>query len=67
MHPLWGVLLIAVGTVMIVSPKLFYAVTESWKSDPGAEPSHLFALSTRIGGVLFFLAGVGVFTVRFLE
>jgi len=44
---------------MIVRPDVIWTIAESWKSNDGTEPSDLYILSTRIGGVMFTLAGVG--------
>ena len=54
-----GIVLIAIGIVMLAKPRLFFELTESWKHDGGAdEPSKLYVWSTRFGGVMCTLAGV---------
>ena len=46
------------GVALIWKPEFFYELTESWKHD-GGEPSKLYLLSTRFGGVMCVLAGIG--------
>lgn len=57
---LGGLFLIAIGLVMFFKPKWVWKLTEQWKSDWADEPSDLYVLSTKIGGVLFMLGGVAV-------
>jgi hypothetical protein len=56
---LMGVFLIIMGVLMMIKPSLIWLITESWKSDDGAEPSNLYIRSTRFGGIMMTLAGVG--------
>ena len=62
-----GVLLAALGITMLVSPRFFFELTESWKHDGGAEPSSLFLSSTRFGGVMCTLAGICGMIVPFIS
>ncbi|MCI9148617.1 MAG: hypothetical protein HFG73_10230 [Hungatella sp.] len=48
----------AVGAVMIFNPKLFFDITESWKSCTRSEPSDFYLLTTRLGGILCLLTGI---------
>lgn len=52
-----GLVLIAIGLVMIFKPHFFYDITEGWKHATGGAPSDFYILHTRIGGVVFVLAG----------
>lgn len=52
-------LLALFGLLMIIKPSIVWALTESWKTDDGSEPSDLYNLSIRIGGVFCFIAGSG--------
>ena len=54
-----GILLIAWGVVMLLFPDFVYQLTESWKSSRSAEPSDFYRFSTRFGGVMFILVGIG--------
>jgi hypothetical protein len=54
-----GLLLIIIGLLMAIRPSTVWAVVERWKSDDATEPSGLYVVSARIGGVLFILAGIG--------
>ena len=47
------------GAALIWKPEFFYELTESWKHDGGGEPSRSYLLSTRFGGVMCVLAGIG--------
>lgn len=62
---LMAVLLILAGAVMMVWPGAVWAFSESWKSSGAAEPSDLYVVSTRIGGVITCLVGA-VFLVLLL-
>jgi hypothetical protein len=44
---------------MLYKPPLIWIITESWKSNDATEPSDLYILSTRIGGIMFTLVGLG--------
>lgn len=64
----FSVLLVILGTVMMIRPKLFFDMTEGWKSSAGGEPSGLYLFSTRFGGIMCFLAGLaGIMVFLFLE
>ncbi len=52
-------LVILVGLIMISKPNVFWLITESWKSNDATEPSPFYIWSTRFGGVMFLLAGIG--------
>ena len=47
------------GVALIWKPEFFYELTERWKHDGGGEPSKSYLLSTRFGGVMCVLAGIG--------
>ncbi len=67
MYLLWGIVLIVLGAMMLCGPKVFYQITQGWKNDSDAEASHLFIISTRVGGVLFVIAGVAAAVGQFLK
>ena len=46
------------GVALVWKPEFFYELTESWKHD-GGEPSDWYLLSTRFGGVMCALVGIG--------
>ena len=66
MYILLGIVLIFWGLVMLCFPDLVYELTESWKSSRSKEPSDFYRLSTRFGGVMFILVGIGGLFVPFL-
>ena len=54
-----SLLLIILGLFMAIRPSVVWSVIERWKSHDATEPSGLYVMSARIGGVLFILAGIG--------
>lgn len=58
MYKILGILFIIIGIVMEVKPDLFYQITESWKDTTNSEPSPLYIISTRVGGVAFIIVGL---------
>lgn len=67
MYILIGLLFILVGGGMVISPKTFYTIVESWKSNSQGEPSGFFVFSTRFGGIMVALTGIAAIFVEFLE
>ena len=67
MYILLGIVLIFWGLAMLFFPDLIYELTESWKSNRSAEPSDFYRLSTRFGGVMFILVGIGGLFVQFIS
>ena len=66
MYILLSILLILGGLLMLFFPDLVYDLSESWKSNRSAEPSRLYLISTRFGGVMFLLVGIGGMIVPFM-
>jgi uncharacterized membrane protein len=62
----WGIILVIIGLIMIVNPTLVWLITESWKTEDGTEPSRLYILSTRFGGIMMTVAGIGGIVAYFL-
>lgn len=58
MYLLIGIILIVVGIVMIGYPDIIYEIAESWKSNCPGDPSNLYKLSIRIGGIIVFVVGI---------
>ncbi|ANE45375.1 hypothetical protein SY83_02460 [Paenibacillus swuensis] len=54
-----GILLIVFGVLMLIRPNLIWLLTESWKSTEISEPSSLYLMSTRFGGIMCILVGAG--------
>lgn len=62
-----GLVLIGIGVAMLARPQIVYELTESWKHDGGVYgPSRLYVWSTRFGGVMCILAGIGGLILPFL-
>ena len=62
---IWGsIFVLLMGVVMFFFPQFIYEVTESWKSYSAGEPSRLYIISTRFGGVCCLLVGIaGIISV----
>jgi hypothetical protein len=54
-----AILLLLFGLLMFVRPAVIWTITESWKANDATEPSDLYMFSTRFGGVMCALAGIG--------
>lgn len=39
------------GLMMLIAPSILWMITEKWKSSDTSEPSPLYKLSVRVGGV----------------
>ncbi|ANY68114.1 hypothetical protein BBD42_17740 [Paenibacillus sp. BIHB 4019] len=61
-----GIILICIGLLLVVQPAFVWTLTESWKSNDGTEASSLYLISTRLGGVLCTLAGIGAIIAYFI-
>ena len=66
MYILLSILLILGGLLMLFFPDLVYDLSESWKSNRSTEPSDFYRFSTRFGGVMFILVGIGGMIVPFM-
>lgn len=60
------ILLVAFGLLITFKPAMIWSIAESWKSADATEPSELYLWSTRVGGVMCTLAGIGGITALFL-
>lgn len=58
MYILGSILLLIAGVVMLVFPEFVYEITESWKSYSAGEPSKLYIIHVRVGGVCFVAVGL---------
>ncbi len=49
------------GLILLIRPDWSWMITEKWKSNDATEPSNVYKLSTRFGGVIcILLGGVGL-------
>lgn len=46
------------GSLMTIRPDIIWKINESWKSNDATEPSDLFLLLTRIGGICLLVIGI---------
>ena len=58
MYIVMGIFLICIGLVMLISPKTFFEITESWKGGSARDVSGLYIISTRFGGAMFLVVGL---------
>ena len=58
MYLFLSIVLILWGLLLFFSPKTWFDLTESWKHSSSCEPSNLWILSTRFGGVMCILVGL---------
>ncbi len=66
MYLILGIVFLALGLLMVLRPQVFFELVESWKSDSLGEPSRMYLLSTRFGGVLVAAVGIASIVVNFL-
>ncbi len=52
-----GVIFVACGLLMLIDPKVFYEITEEWKTGGTGEPSDFYLIETRIGGTIITILG----------
>lgn len=63
-----GIFFLVLGLFLFLKPGLVWKLTEQWKSYRADEPSDLFLLSTKFGGILFALLGLAMIVLPlFLE
>lgn len=62
-----GLFVLLMGIFMVAAPEMIYELKESWKSYSAGDPSRLYIISTRIGGVMFILAGIMGIVVFFVS
>lgn len=63
---LTGILFIVLGIFLFMKPDLMWKLTEQWKSYSADEPSSLYLLSTKIGGIAFGIVGIAVLVLPFI-
>jgi hypothetical protein len=67
MYTFLSIILVVLGIIMILKPGFFYEIAESWKNHTSSAPSDLYLFSTRLGGVICLLVGIGGLAVFILE
>ena len=66
MFLLGGIIFLIIGVLMLCFPDGVYSITESWKSNINSEPSGMYKLSIRIGGVIYLLLGATGLIINFV-
>ncbi len=59
-----SIFLILVGLVMVALPQFIWQISEKWKSSDASEPSSLYLVSIRVGGILCALAGLATLFIK---
>lgn len=55
---LGSVFLLIAGALMLCFPAVIYSITESWKSNTSGEPSEMYKIHIRVGGIACLLVGI---------
>lgn len=63
---LGSIFLLFVGVLMLCFPDVVYSITESWKSNASSEPSGLYKIDIRIGGIVCSLVGIAGIIANFI-
>ena len=63
---LGSIFLLLVGVLMLCFPDVAYSITESWKSNTSSEPSGLYKLHIRIGGIACTAVGIAGVIANFV-
>jgi len=63
---LGSIFVLLMGVVMLFFPQFIYEVTESWKSYSAGEPSRLYIISIRFGGMCCLLVGIAGIISEFI-
>lgn len=58
MNLVFCILLSLIGIIMIIKPKIFWILGDSWKTNTKVEPSSLYIILLRIVGCLVFIADI---------
>lgn len=66
MYLLFACCFIGLGLFMIILPQIFYSLTEKWKTSSDSDPSPVYLFSTRFGGIMFILVGIGSIVAQFI-
>lgn len=61
-----SIFLLIVGVMMLCFTEVVYSITESWKSDASSEPSGLYKIHIRIGGIACSLVGIAGIIANFV-
>ena len=59
-----GIFLIIMGFVMLIKPNVMWKIAESWKTKTNGEPTDVYMIIVRIGGLILAVGGVIVILVN---
>lgn len=63
---LGGLVMASVGIFLFLRLVLLWRITEQWKSYAADEPSRLYKISTKFGGVLLMVLGAAIVAFPFI-
>lgn len=63
---LGSIFLLIVDVLMLCFPDMVYNITVSWKSNASSEPSGMYKLHIRIGGIACTLVGIAGLITNFV-
>lgn len=63
---LGGIAMAAVGLFLFLKPAVLWRITEQWKSNEADEPSRLYRVNTKFGGVILVLLGAVMIVFPFI-
>lgn len=63
---LGGLLFLTLGVFIFLKPELLWRLTERWKSYNADEPSDMYIIGARVGGVLFALFGAAIMILPYV-
>lgn len=61
-----GIVIFALGGFIFLKTDIIWKITEQWKSYSADEPSDLYLISMKTGGVLFMLLGIAMAVLPFI-
>lgn len=67
MYFILSLFLTGLGGWMLISPRTWYTLSESWKTRDDSEPSDRYEFNIRLRGALFALAGIAYIVISLLE
>lgn len=53
-----GIFLIVMGCVMLINPNIMWKIAESWKTKTNAEPTDVYMIMIKIGGLILAVGGI---------
>ena len=58
-----SIVVLLIGILIVLKPKIVYNLTQKWRSANNSEPSALYIFVIRFWGVLFVLLGIAALII----